>query len=240
PCCVFLQLLAAYAPILPVEMVKEIPITVSYLVTGYYAEEIMKVYEETNNTVFLDLYVEEKPEWCTVSILPPTLVMPTTTSLKTANATLSVTVNENAFAFSESTIKIRVNVKGIGAIQGGTFCHDVLFIPGYLPILGINTPDGTTELVTPGATANFDIEIENLGNAKTEVVFRVLNVPKDWSPNIISNTVLGSKVHGDDPKSTVQLVVQPPYSFGYHNEREVIQVSMTPSYYADPTLKTKK
>ncbi|EMR73475.1 hypothetical protein MCGE09_00624, partial [Thaumarchaeota archaeon SCGC AB-539-E09] len=44
-------------------------------------------------------------------------------------------------------------------------------------------------------------------------------------------------VHGDDPKSTVQLVVQPPYSFGYHNEREVIQVSMTPSYYADPTLK---
>jgi len=79
--------------------------------------------------------------------------------------------------------------------------------------------------------ARFDIEIENLGNAKTVVDFTILNFPKDWSPNIISSTTIT-----EDGKTTIQLLVQPPYGFGYHNERETVQIKIVPSYFADATL----
>ena len=48
---------------------------------------------------------------------------------------------------------------------------------------------------------------------------------------ILSGFVLGSENVGGDPKETIILKVRPPISFGYHEEREIIQVALTPSYY---------
>jgi len=57
-------------------------------------------------------------------------------------------------------------------------------------------------------------------------------VPDGWSASIISNTKVGSRVDGNDPTRTIQLFVQPPYGFGYHNEREDIKISVRGRYFA--------
>lgn len=229
---------AASDPVLPLEMVKDIPVTISLRVTGYFAEDLLHYYEGTN--LFIDLDVNETPEWCTASILPRKLVIPASVIWSTNNATLSVMINEDAPAFSEELIKVKVKVGKLGAIQGGEFFQDIRFIPGYLPVLRLNVPESTCELVGPDDVANFDIEIENLGNAMTEVACRVIDVPKGWNASIASSATIGSRTSGNNIKRTLQLSVKPPHGFGYHEEREIIEVSITPSYYGNSSLTGKE
>jgi hypothetical protein len=106
----------------------------------------------------------------------------------------------------------------------------------YLPIISVN-PLGQLQEVSPGEIATFDIEIENQGNAKTEVKFNVLDPPEGWSVTIPSSTKLESKLYGGNPKKIVKLLVQPPYGFGYHNERVDIRVEIFGYFFADESLK---
>jgi len=226
---------AAEAPILPITRVKEIPVYIKYRVNGFYADEMVPYYKNIPN--YINIYVEKTPGWCTAGILPPVLEAYTSTNWTTINATLTISVDENASAFLDGTIKIAVKVPLFGTIQGGIFHGDIRFIPGYLPLLRFDFPTGTSKTIEPRETANFDIEIENLGNAKTEVTCRVLDPPKGWTVDVTPSTTVGSKILGDNPKQSIQLVVKPPYDFGIHNDREVIQVVVTPSHFSDPNLK---
>ena len=225
---------AAYDPFLPVEMIKEIPLVINFKVTGYLAEHLEPIIENTG--IFIFLKVNETPEWCAASIIPPMLELPATTNWQSADAILSVIVNENAPAFFEENIKLEVKVGGIGPLQGGTFYQNVPFVAGYLPILSLKIPDSTYKLLQPDDTASFDIDVENLGNAKTRISCKIMDVPTGWTAYIDSTVVVGSGISGESSKRTIQLVVKPPYEFGYHNEREVIQVSITPSYFGNSSL----
>ena len=180
--------------------------------------------------------VNETPDWCAASILPPMIELPATTDWQSGDAVLSVIVNENAPAFFEGNIKLEIQVGGIGPLQGGKFYQNVPFVAGYLPILSLKIPDSTYELLRPDDTANFDIDVENLGNAKTQINCKIMDVPADWTASIDSTAVIGYGINGENSKRTIQLVVKPPYEFGYHNEREVIQVSITPSYFGNSSL----
>ena len=96
--------------------------------------------------------------------------------------------------------------------------------------------------IGPMDTAEFQIDITNLGNANTEVLCQVLDAPDGWSANIITNVVLGSKILGStgDTIQTIYFKIKPPYGFGYHNDRQQISVKLTPSYLWDPTLEGKE
>ena len=225
---------AAMDPVLPLEMVKDISVIISLRVTGYFAEELLHHYEGTN--LFIDIDVNETPEWCTASILPRKLIIPASANWSTNNATLSVMITEDAPAFSEELIKVKVKVKGMSTIQGGEFFQDIRFIPGYLPVLRLNVPESSCKLVGPDDVANFDIEIENLGNAMTEVTCRIIDVPDGWTASIDSSATIGSRTSGDNTKRTLQLSVKPPHGFGHHEEREIIEVSITPSYFGNSSL----
>jgi len=140
-----------------------------------------------------------------------------------------------------NTANFDIHVENLGnAPTEVTFYDEIPFTPGYSPVISFTTPNGNFKEIGPGNTANFDIHLENLGNAPTEVTFKILNQPKGWSPNIISMTTLGSKVLGEETTKEIPFVVQPPYNFGYHNERQSFQVSLTPAYYRDPTLTGKE
>jgi len=226
---------AANSPFLPVDMTKEIPVTINYYIRGYFDEEVPLAYEHLeNNFIYLDII--EKPEWCTASLSPDFLLMFPSASGEIENVTLIVKVDENVHAFDIGTIKIEVRVQDMRVIKGGTFNGEISFNPGYLPLLDLNVPSDTVKMIGPLDTAKFDIDIENLGNAKTIVSSNVLDIPDGWIVTIESETVIGTITIGDSPNRRISLIVRPPYDFGYHNDREVIQVSLTPSYFEDPAL----
>lgn len=227
---------AANDPFLPVEMKQQIPLTISMMAVGELAEWVIPYFGRF--TVEVHLKIIDKPDWCTTIILPPLFNLEVKDYWVSNYANLSIKIDENSPAFSPGIIKIEVDVRGRNVFQGGKFVHDIPFRPGYLPLLKLNVPEKTSKLTSPGDDANFDIEIENLGNAKTEVACSVLNQPDGWSAFIESSTIVGTRTRiGDDTKKTLRLVVEPPIGFGYHNERKIIQVSITPSYYEDSSLK---
>jgi hypothetical protein len=203
-------------------------------VTGYFAEELLHYYEGIN--LFIDIEVNETPDWCTASILPRKLIIPASVNWSTNNATLSMAINEAAPAFSVGLVKVKVIVRGFGSIKGGEFFQDIRFIPGYLPVLRLNVSESTCGLIGPNDVANFDIEIENLGNAITDVTCRVIDVPDGWITSIDSNITIGSRTRTGDIKRTLRLTVKPPHDFGYHEEREIIEVSITPSCFGNSSL----
>jgi len=224
---------AAEAPFLPLDMTIDIPLTLNLRAIGIYAEEMMPYYGSSSTLV--DLYINHTSTWCTATISPAFLMVPADDEWVPSNTTLHVKIDENSRAFVDGNVQIRIEVGGLGAILSRTFNVDIPFRPGYLPQLKVYT-EVTNQLIEPSDTANFDIEIENLGNAKTNVTCRVLNMPKDWVISIDSNAIIGSRTLGENSKKTISLVIRPPYGFGYHQDREVVQVSIVPLYYDDDTL----
>jgi len=216
---------------------RPVTINVGYLVSGIFAKQAVD-FLAGRVPPMIELSVEETPSYATAWVEPNVVSPDMGTSWSTASATLWVSFKENVPARAEVTIKVKMHARSIPGIlfevTEATSYGDVSFTPGYLPIISVTTVTGNFKEISPGQTATFDIELENLGNAKTVVDFRILDIPKDWSPNIQSRVTLGAGVLGEDPKTTVQLVIQPPYGFGYHNDRETIRVEITPSYYGDP------
>jgi len=226
---------AANDPFLPVDRIKEIPITLDYHVSGYFAEDATATYGGIDT--FIYLFIAEKPDWCTASLSPNFLRMEVTTSVLSENVTLIIKISKNAHALSIGTIELNVTVDSVGPIKGGIFSSNISFIPGYYPLLDINTPDGTVKRIQPLDVTDFGIEIENLGNAKTIVTTSVLNIPDGWTVSIANETTLGTATIGDDPKKTILLTVRPSHEFGYHNERKVINISLIPSLIDNSSVK---
>ncbi len=224
-------------PFLPVDMIKDIPINVSYSVTGYFAKDILPYYEESDN--YIHLYVDETPDWCTAAISPNLLKFKATTTGLTEASLLNIKVNGDAEAFFVGKIKIRAEAEKFGAVASGIFYQDITFTPGYLPLLDIDVVKDTYKLIGPYDTANFGINIENMGNAKTKIICNLIDVPDGWSAHIdtSASTIIGSKTSSEDTNKTIQLVVKPPYGFGYHDERQEIKISIVPSYFNNESLK---
>lgn len=215
---------------------RPVTISIGYLVSGIFATQTVSIlYGRV--LPMIELSVEETPPYATAWVQPNVISPDMSTSWSTATATLWVSFKENVPARAEVTIRVKMHARAIPGVlfevQEVISYADVSFTPGYLPIISVS-PKGNFQEISPGEIATFDIEIENLGNAKTVVDFKILDIPEEWSPNIQSRVTLGAGVLGEDPKSTVQLVIQPPYGFGYHNDRETIRVEITPSYYGDP------
>ena len=225
---------AANDPILPFDMVKIIPVTIYYKVKGVYAEEITLDYQDIIVPIYLE--IEETPEWCSASINPTAPTVNPSSEWITIKADLSVKVYEDAHAFSEGLIQLKIDAGGVGTIKGDTFFHNITFTPGYLPILKISTPEKTCDFVNPGETKDFDIGLENLGNAKTNVTAEVLNIPEGWTVSILSNTILGTKTTDGKTKKTISLIVRPSDSLGYHNDNEVIRVKFIPLFFGNSSI----
>ena len=98
------------------------------------------------------------------------------------------------------------------------------------------SPKGNTKLIGPTDTAEFPIEIINMGNARTEVIFEIVNVPDRWSAIITDDIIVEE---GEGSKTTVYLAVKPPKDFGYHDERASISVRYTPMMAENPQFEGK-
>jgi len=229
-------------PIKPLDPAREIKLDIYHKVSGGYSDHIVERYLSTNSELFnrLHLRLVEKPDWCTVSILPDFIVNDLSTEWSYVNTSLFLTLKENAPAYKEENIIIEIwgEPIGKGIIYTPPHMFNITFTSGYSPLLKITTPSGTTKMTNPDQTVYFDVEIENYGNAKTIVECNALNIPEGWRVEVPSNFTLGSIRFGDDnTKNTITISVHPPVSFGYHEDRETLQFSFIPAYYDNTSIK---
>jgi hypothetical protein len=223
-------------PLLPIDMVLNIPIEVEYYVQGQYADFVTEAYLLRELDAFIYLEIGNTPEWCDATISPPVLIIPATMDGTIEYANLSVQISRDAQAFAEGDVAVKFIVSRMGAVSGRTIVRNVTITTGYLPILDIDVLGDTVKTITPDEMANFDIEIENLGNAKTNLSLWIEDIPDGWTATIPSNLILGAEKLNEDTKRTVQLNVKPPYDVGYHREKETITIVLKPAYFNDDSI----
>jgi len=225
-------------PIIPLADAREIPVQITGKITGPAVDIVAA--RLAGADIYLRPFIEEIPNGCHAAVNPPLIVLKlaASTEIIPANATVSIVVNEKLPALTQEHITIRLEAKNVGSnkatvIKGGNFIQKIPFTIGYYPQLDISTPDGNVKDISPDEKASFPIELENLGNGKTEITSEVIDIPEGWSASIISTT-FGTDVLGDNNKETLYLEVNPPINFGYREDRAVIKVSITPSYHENP------
>ncbi len=227
--------------IIPNSGVLDIPLKTTFKLTGPWAGIVEGRSLLSNTDVQIELKVVRTPEWCTASISNP-LAQMVINQQEPYQSTLTVTVTENAPAFTQGIVRISATSK----IQRGIFFNigevtvefDVSFIIGYWSVVSYGLPDGNLIEVGPLDIADFQIDIENIGNGPTYVGIEIVDIPEDeWSVSIASSVQLSSTVYGGEgTKETVHLKIKPPFGFGFHNEIKTFRVRFTPYYLGLPGL----
>ena len=219
-----------YDPITPYSAPTDIPIRVKIKISGINQHIVAKRY--SNQFFYIDLSLEEVPEWCKATIFPTLIQMPVDQKWQYANATVTLTLDRNSPAFEVSYLKIKIESRGMGnkatVIKKGNVTRIIPFTVGYVSLLGINELEGNHKQITPDETARFPIEVINLGNGITDINTDILSIPDGWYVDIIP-IVTVDEFLGGSYKTILNLVVKPPVNFGYREDREEIKISITPS-----------
>lgn len=218
-------------PIVPRGDFGQITIYVTFGVTkgGFLSQLLFPIY--LGRQVNIKLEITDKPSWCTATLPSDTL----TTSITNAEqilppVTLTIRVDENAPAFGAGYVKIAATVPSVGLVEGFNKEFTIDFQPAYLPIISATLPEGNSKTIGPLDTAVFPIEVENMGNARTTVLFKITNIPKDWIA-VVDDEITLDEAQGS--KGTAYLTIKPPKGFGYHNEDQSFTVTMTPARAED-------
>lgn len=210
-------------------------VTFEYYVT--YAGGILNLLGESilaihkGRTAQIQVEAFGHPSWATVTISNWPIVRITDES-QYPKITLTVKLNEDAPAFGEGEIKLRVTVPKEGLVQGIETVFGFSFSAGYLPLVQAQFPGGESKIIGPMDTAVFPIELQNLGNARTRVTLEVQGVPDGGWAAIITNDVIIEE--GEGSKAMAYLTVKPPKGFGYHDDVASIIVTYTAEMAENP------
>ena len=224
-------------PIIPRDEVKTLNLTVFYTVdTGDYIADgmynVWKVDESTKKEKYpivkIELEIIDFSPWCSAA-LKSNLVYVNFSKNQTTTAELFITVDEDAPCFGSGYILINATAKGVSGalLKQDKKTFNLSFTPSYLPYIHVTlNKDVNTVEVNPMEQVELSFQIENLGNARTKVFLEVINLPSDWNAVVSNEITLNEKV-GYIANAT--LTVQPPKNFGYHDEKEIIRVALTPA-----------
>jgi len=227
--------------VVPLGRALDITLETTFTLTGPIANIVQKASLLRDAVIQIELKVIQTEEWCEASIANPLVQLPMTHT-EPFPSTLTVTVTENAPAFTQGIVRISATSKvqhGIlFKISEQTVEFDISFIIGYWAVVAYEPTRGNFMEIGPLDTADFEIDVENLGNGPTYVSIEILEIPEDdWSVNIKSSVILSSAVYGGEGSSEkVLLRIKPPYGFGFHNERRNFKVRFTPIYLGQSDL----
>jgi len=70
----------------------------------------------------------------------------------------------------------------------------------------------------PGEKLDIPIKITSNSNARTIVVFEIIDSTEGWSPSINTEVSIGTSLLNEDNTETVYLQIQSPGGSGYHND----------------------
>ncbi len=210
-----------------------IPINISYSISGMLADFYSKILKKSMATI--DLSVESN-EYCTASISADSINVNITSEETNIGANPEVTVVINSDAVARSDLKITViakakEVKGPLGIfswvkESDNVTLDISIQPEYVPLIEIKS-DFDFKEIPPFNITELPVNITNNGNGKTKILIEALNVTKHFNLTYTDSIVL-------DIGETKQVIieVEPDNDFG----QETLEISFTPSYSEDTSL----
>lgn len=218
----------AQKPVIPRDEIKELDLLLKFRVVtnDFVGKGVLIGYFAAKSAALININIVETSPWCS-AVLNRTRVSFFISEYDEAKLKLYIAIDETAPAYGDGFIKIEAKCPygSVGLLEGFVSEFELHFSPSYLPIIKTNLPEINTKRINPQETAIFPIEIENAGNARTEILFEIENVPEGWGASI-SNTVILEEVKGS--KATAYLRVIPPNQLGFHYEEANIRVKMTP------------
>lgn len=221
---------------------KVVKVTVFYQINGLLAQLAAPRLDNAGDA-HISVILGDYPSYCNVYLLTQDLFIPISHEQQSSAVPINmrVTFLENAPLLAQVDIPLILTATVQPAfpfrVEDITVTKVVSVSAAYVPIIDA-VPQVTQKEVAPGDIAEFKIDIENKGNAETEFVFDLTEVPDGWTASIISQTKISSAALGGNSKKTVTLQVRPPYQFGYHDEEKQITVRITGFYYADTSAGT--
>jgi hypothetical protein len=210
-------------PLVPRGGARTIALDITHTVNkGLLGSAILQAYAGKMITIKIEILQTES--WATATLSQGT-VTASIGSEQVLHTMLTLAVDENAPALSVGVVSLRATALKAGLIQGFEQDFALYFQPDYKPLIQPTFPNANTRQIGPMDTATFQIDVQNLGNARTVVKLNVLIVPEGWTAIVTDEIVLEE---GVGSTNTAYLVVKPPKGFGYHYDEETIVVSMQP------------
>jgi len=219
-------------PIIPRDEIKELDLVAKFSIAAdnYMGKGALIYYLASPYTALIDIGIVETSPGCS-AVLRQTRFEIDILEYSETKVKLYLCLDDTIPAFSDGYVIINLTCPKLGLIEGFYDEFKLSFTPAYIPIIKTNLPEANTKRIKPTDKAVFPIEIENAGNARTEVTFEIDNVPEGWGvaidPKVVLEEAKGSKV-------TAYLTVIPPDQFGYHYEEAKIRVKMTPAMVENP------
>ena len=176
------------------------------------------------NTVPIELSVSDTPEWLTVSVAPG-VVYPKLGMEKAEfpeHAIVSISLTPNAPAFQTQSIEIVATHNAIPPIRSAMNKIPIEIKSGYYSNYQYEYP--TFKEIGAGETVTFPINIKGYSNARSRIIFEVVDPAEGWSTSINTEFFLGTTALGEDATGTVNFMIQSPLDFGYHNEVQQFSV----------------
>ena len=225
-------------PIIPFEEARTIPVKIKLQLIGPAVDIMLSKVSGMN--LIVDMSIANVPDGCQASVTPPIVLieLPKKNSIVWANATISITINQLLPGLSQQMVTVRMKSRRFGGtaalVEPGNITQDIPFMVGYFSQLSFVYNDGNVRKITPDETADFNFEIQNWGNSATKVISKIEDLPEGWLTEIAPSTNLGSQLVGSTSSKSISLRVKPPVDFGYHEDRAIIKVSMTPINIDNP------
>jgi hypothetical protein len=216
---------------------KVVRVTVLYQINGLLAQ-IAAPRLNNAGDAHISVTLGEYPDYCNIYLLTQDLFIDISHEQTPSDypIQLRITFLENAPLLAVVNVPLILKAEVQPAfpyrVEDIEVTKTISVSAAYVPIIDA-VPQQTQREVAPGDIAEFKIDLENKGNAETQFVFDLSEVPEGWTASIISQAKISSAAVGGNAKKTVSLQVRPPYQFGYHDEEKQITVTVTGYYYAD-------
>lgn len=221
-------------PVIPRDEIKELDIVLKFQVVtnDYVGKGVLIGYFDAGAAALININIIETSPWCS-AVLNRTRVSLYLSEYDEAKIKLYMAIDETAPAYGDGFIKIEAKCPygSVGIVEGFVGEFELHFSPSYLPIIKTNLPEINTKRISPQEKAIFPIEIENAGNARTEILFDIENVPDGWGASI-TDTVILDEAKGS--KAIAYLRIIPPNELGFHYDEANIRVKMTPVMAENP------
>ncbi|MFO7678354.1 MAG: hypothetical protein R6V50_08255 [Thermoplasmatota archaeon] len=218
----------ASKPMVPRDEIRTLNLTLLYSVdwSRYISQGAYEGYNNSSGLVVLDI-IDHSP-WVQANLKHQTVLVKILTNPEPYEApfSMNILIDHDAPAYGEGFVKIRTFVRQLGFIHEFSREFTLNFIAGYLPIIGSRLIDGNTREISPDEPANFKIELENFGNARTKILFDVIDVPEGWSVAIPTDVLL-DEIEGST--AIADLTIIPPKIIGYSYDEVTIDIKMTPA-----------
>ncbi len=217
-------------PIVPRDEVRILNLTVNYQANkaGDLGAGIIDAYGNKNALIKMEV-VDSSP-WCTANLRSDTVPLPISSKMQKGTNQLNIQIKEDAPAYGLGFVRIKASVGQLGWLSPYSNEFELNFQPAYLPIINTELPKGNSEKIDPFQSAVFPIEIENMGNARTKVFLEVVSITDGWTAAVTDDVTL-DEVEGSE--STAYITIKPSKRIGYHDDKGIVRVSLTPARAED-------